>query len=91
MLLTSIVLLLMYGERSYTFDSPVGEIIWPTIIVTGYTLVFSVIMILASLWYYKPTKEFVWPLIKWEVLLFLMTGCLMTVFYFLNSYTISIL
>jgi hypothetical protein len=91
MLLTSIVLLVLYEERSYTFGSPVGEIIWPTIIVTVYTLVFSVIMILASLWYYKPKKDFVWPLIKREIALFLLTTCLMTVFYFLNSYTISIL
>jgi hypothetical protein len=88
MLLASIVLLLMYGERSYTFDSPVGEIIWPTIIVTGYTLVFSVIMILASLWYYKPKKEFVWSLMKREIAFFLLTASLITVFYFLNNYTL---
>jgi hypothetical protein len=91
MLLTSIVLLLVYGVRSYTFDSPVGEIIWPTIIVSGYTLFFSVIMILASLFYYKPKKRLIWSFMKREIALFLLTGCLMTVFYFLNSYTISIL
>jgi hypothetical protein len=91
MLLTSIVLLLLYGRHSYNIHSPVGDIIYPTVIVTIYSLFYSVIVILASLLYYKPKKDFIWPLMKREILLFLLTASLMTVFYFLNSYTISIL
>ena len=88
-LLISTILLLVYGRQCFSIYSHTGDIIWPTIIVTIYSLLYSVIVIIASLIYNAYNRHPIWSLLKKEILFLILTGILMTIFYFVNGYTIS--
>lgn len=89
LLLTSIVLLLVYKEQCFSLHSHTGDIIWPTIIISIYSLLYSFIVI----WVFVICKIYQPNLprasIKKEILLFILTGLFLTIFYFVNSYTVS--
>lgn len=89
LLLTSIILLLLYKGECFSIYSHAGDIIWPTIIMTIYSLFYSFIMLLVFVIYSAHRRNFAWASIKKETLLFTLTGLLLTIFYFVNSYMIS--
>ena len=89
LLLISTILLLAFGGQCFSIHSHVGDIIWPAIMVTIFSLFYSVIVIIASLIYHINKRHSIWLLIKNEILFLILTAILMTIFYFVNSYTIS--
>jgi uncharacterized integral membrane protein len=89
LLLLSILLLFVYEEECFNVNSGVGDIMWPTIVASIYSVAYSLLVILSSLLYYANGRQGIWPLLKKEILLLVLTGILIAVFYFANRYFIS--
>ncbi len=89
LLFTSTILLIVYKGQCFSLNSHTGDIIWPTIIITGYSLLYSLIIILAFLIYKTYKQNLTWTSIRKEILLLILTGLLLTIFYFVNSYMVS--
>jgi hypothetical protein len=89
LLLISTVLLLVYKEQCFSLHSHAGDIIWPTIIISIYSLLYSFIVISVFVIYKTYQRNLTQASIKKETLLFILTGLLVTIFYFVNSYNVS--
>ena len=89
LLLTSTVLLLVYKEQCFSLYSHAGDIIWPTIIISIYSLLYTFTVILVFFIYKTYQRNITRTSIKKEILLFILTGLLLTIFYFVNNYTVS--
>ena len=89
LLLTSTVLLLVFKEQCFSLYSHAGDIIWPTIIISIYSLLYSFIVILVFVIYKTYQRNLTRKSIKKEILLFILTGLLLTIFSSVNSYTVS--
>jgi hypothetical protein len=89
LLFLSIISLLVYKGECFSIYSNAGFIIWPAIIVTIYSIFYSLLIIITFLIYKAYKRQLSWLKIKKEILFLIVTGVLMTVFYFLNSYTIE--
>ncbi|RZJ48865.1 MAG: hypothetical protein EOO44_19395 [Flavobacterium sp.] len=89
LLLLSIISLLVYRGECYNVNSNVGFIIWPTIIVSIYSILCSLLTIIIFMIYKAYKRLLIWSTIKNEILLLMLTGLLLAVFYFLNVYTIE--
>lgn len=89
LLLISIVLLLVFKGQCFSLYSHAGDIIWPSIIITIYSLLYSSIIILGFFIFKTYRKNLIWNSIKKEGFLFILTGLILTIFYFVNHYTIS--
>ena len=89
LLRTSIALLLVYKGQCFSLYSNTGEVIWPTILISVYSLLYSFVMILVFVIYKTYQGNLTTALFKKETLLFILTGLLLAIFYFLNNYTIN--
>jgi hypothetical protein len=89
LLLISTVLLLVYKEQCFSLHSHTGDVIWPTILISVYSLLYSFVMILVFVIYKTYQGNLTTALFKKETLLFILTGLLLAIFYFLNNYTIN--
>lgn len=89
LLIISIISLLIFRRQCFSIHSHAGVIIWPAIMITIFSLLYSAIMIIVSSIYHISKRQPLWAIIKKDVLFIILTGLLMTIFYFLNSYTIS--
>lgn len=83
LLILIIVLLVFFRGQCFTINP------YPALIVIIYSLIYSAITILSALIYYSYKRQTIWSLIIQEVLLFVLTSIMMTIFYFVNSYMIS--
>lgn len=89
LLLLSIISLLIYRGECFTIYSNAGFIIWPAIFVTIYSIIYSVLIIVTFLIYKAYKRNLIWSTIKKEIFFLMLTGLLMTIFYFLNVYTME--
>lgn len=89
LLLLSIISLLVYKGECFTIYSNAGFIIWPAIIVTIYSIIYSLLTIVAFLIYKAYKRHLIGSTIKKEIFFLILTGLLMTIFYFVNVYTIE--
>jgi hypothetical protein len=85
LLLLSIMFLFVYGKEFFDLEI-VGNFTWITIIVSIYSLFYSVLVIAASLLYNFNSKQTIKLLLKNEILLFILTVILVLAFYFVNRY-----
>ena len=83
LLLILIIVLLVFRGQFFTINP------YPALGVIIYSLFYSAITILSALIYYSYKRQTIWSLIIQEVLLFVLTSIMMTIFYFVNSYMIS--
>ena len=84
LLLVSIVLLLVYRGECFSIYSNAGFVIWPTIVISIYSIVYSLLIIVAFLIHKAFKHDLIWSTIKKEILFIIVTVVLMTVFYFVN-------
>jgi high-affinity Fe2+/Pb2+ permease len=89
LLLLSIIFLFVYQEGCYYVHSNIAFIMWTAVIMSFYSGFYSILIIAASLIYHINKKQRIWPIVKKEILLLMLTGILMTVFYFVNDYYIG--
>lgn len=89
LLILSIISLLVYGGECYSVYSNAGFIIWPAVIVSIYSIVYSLLIIITFLIYKAYKRHLIWSTIKNEILFLILTGLLMTIFYFVNRYIIE--
>jgi hypothetical protein len=89
LLFLSILSLLVYREECFSIYSNAGFVIWPAIVISIYSIIYSLLTMIAFLIYKAYKRDFIWSTIKKEIFFLIITGVLMTVFYFVNVYTIE--
>ncbi|WP_431244208.1 hypothetical protein ACQ9BO_07545 [Flavobacterium sp. P21] len=89
LLIISIISSLVYKGECFSIYSNAGFMIWPAIILSIYSIVYSLLIIVIFLVYKVYKRHLIWATIKSEILFLILTGLLLTIFYFVNSYMVK--
>jgi len=84
-LLVSIILILIFRQEIWELDELSGGIAWLSLILSIYSILFSVIATVALIIYYRIKKLIIWPFIRKESMLLILTIGLLLIYALISS------